>query len=85
MQAAVEEAEQELLGLQKELSEVKEQEKAEMSQWLAHYGVQKLVHTERISVLKSAEERLAARSEQLAEDGDLLAISQDFLGWIQTL
>ncbi|XP_059483269.1 uncharacterized protein LOC132201261 [Neocloeon triangulifer] len=85
IRAAVTAAETKLAALQKSLKEVEEQEKLEMANWLAQYGVERLVLQERISVLKAWEGRVNARVEQLDEDRDLLDTTNDLLGWVQTL
>jgi transposase len=85
LQSALEQTQANLQLLEAELADVQSLEKTEMDQWLARYGVERLVHNERISVLQSREKRIASRSDQLAEEKDLLDASQDILGWIQSV
>jgi chromosome segregation ATPase len=84
LQAAVDETQQELDTHTKELSEVQEQERAEMDKWLAQYGVERLVHTERISVLRYREEKIRDRMEKLDSKRDLMEASLEFLDWVKT-
>ncbi|CAB3363806.1 Hypothetical predicted protein [Cloeon dipterum] len=85
LQAAVDAAEAELSELRKGLESVQQQERLEMDVWLAQYGVERLVHTERISVLQRRQQRIDSRMQQLDEDRDLLSTTADLFEWLSTL